>query len=98
MKMKLTAAVCIVVGSPGTGNALAQSIDLPTSKQLPAEVPGHPQKVNSQPVSMVVSPDKRYVVTVNDGYGTYESGYDQSLAVLDTQTGKVEDFPDDRTL
>ena len=44
-----------------------------------------------------VSPDGRYVVTVNAGYGTYESRYEQSLAVLDTRTGKVADFPDDRT-
>ena len=37
------------------------------------------------------------MVTVNAGYGTYESKYEQSLAVLDTQTDKVTDFPDDRT-
>jgi DNA-binding beta-propeller fold protein YncE len=75
----------------------AQTIDLPTSKQLTEEVPGHPQRVNSLPISMAVSPDKRYVVTVNAGYGTFESKYDQSLAVLDTQTGTVADFPDART-
>ena len=46
---------------------------------------------------MAVSPDGRYVVTVNAGYGTFESKYDQSLAVLDTQTGALADFPDDRT-
>ncbi len=46
---------------------------------------------------MAVSPDGRYVVTVNAGFGTYESQYLQSLAVMDTQTGKLTDFPDDRT-
>ncbi len=46
---------------------------------------------------MAVSPDARYVVTVNAGYGTFESGYMQSLAVLDTRTGTLADFPDDRT-
>src|SRR5579863_5363957 len=75
----------------------AQSIDLPTSKQLIGEIPGHPQRLNSLPASIAVSPDKRYVVTVNAGYGTFESQYDQSLAVLDTQTGTVSDFPDSRT-
>jgi DNA-binding beta-propeller fold protein YncE len=74
-----------------------QSIDLPTSKQLIEEIPGHPQRLNSLPISMAVSPDKRYVLTINAGYGTFESQYDQSLAVLDTQTGTVADFPDDRT-
>ena len=75
----------------------AQTIDLPTSKQLMGEVPGHPHRINSLPISMAVSPDKRYVVTINAGYGTFESKYKQSLAVLDTQTGTAADFPDDRT-
>ena len=72
-------------------------IHLPTSKTLGA-VPGGPKRLNSLPMSMAVSPDARYVVTVNAGYGTFESRYMQSLAVMDTQTGKVEDFPDTRTL
>ena len=46
---------------------------------------------------MAISPDGRYVVTLNSGYGTFESQYDQSLSVLDTQTGKLADFPDPRT-
>ena len=73
-------------------------IDLPSSKQITGVVPGDPQRLNSLPVAMAVSPDGRYVVTVNGGYGSYESRYMQSLAVLDTKTGKVEDFPDERTL
>src|SRR5208337_5152204 len=76
----------------------AQSIDLPSSKQLIGEIPGHPQRLNNLPISMAVSPDARYVVTVNAGYGTFESKYEQSLAVLDTQSGALKDFPDDRTL
>jgi DNA-binding beta-propeller fold protein YncE len=72
-------------------------IDLPSSKQLIGDAPGHPQRTNGLPISMAVSPDGRYVVTVNAGYGTFESEYDQSLAVLDTQTGALADFPDPRT-
>jgi DNA-binding beta-propeller fold protein YncE len=74
-----------------------QTIDLATSKQIVRPVPGSPQRINSLPMSIAVSPDGRYVVTVNAGYGTFESKYMQSLAVLDTQTGSIEDFPDDRT-
>ncbi|MGC1463084.1 MAG: beta-propeller fold lactonase family protein [Terracidiphilus sp.] len=74
------------------------SIDLPSSKQLIGEIPGHPQQLNNLPISMDVSPDGRYVVTVNAGYGSFESKYDQSLAVLDTTTGTLTDFPDDRTV
>ncbi|MBB5339193.1 bifunctional YncE family protein/alkaline phosphatase family protein [Tunturiibacter gelidoferens] len=84
-----------------TGSMSAQSgstaIDLPTSKRILQPVPGSPQRLNGLPMSMAISPDQRFVVTVNAGYGTFESGYKQSLAVLDTQTGVVEDFPDDRT-
>jgi DNA-binding beta-propeller fold protein YncE len=76
----------------------AQTLNLSTSKQLIEPVPGHPQRLNSLPITMAVSPDGHYVVTVNAGYGTYESQYEQSLAVLDTQTGTVADFPDARTV
>jgi len=82
----------------GTGLLVAQTVDLPTSKQLIGEIPGHPLRLNSLPMSMAVSSDGRYVVTVNAGYGTYESLYEQSFAVLDTQTGALADFPDARTL
>ncbi|WP_035348419.1 bifunctional YncE family protein/alkaline phosphatase family protein [Edaphobacter aggregans] len=100
----LAGAVAIVglvvvagTGQTVAGQAIGQGIDLPTSKLL-RPVPGGPERLNSLPMSMGVSPDGRYVVTVNAGYGTYESRYMQSLAVLDTQTGKVADFPDDWTL
>src|SRR5580692_5396521 len=82
----------------GAGVVAAQTVDLATSKQLIGEIPGHPQRLNSLPMSMAVSPDGRYVVTVNAGYGTRESNFEQSLSVLDTRTGTLADFPDDRTL
>ena len=72
-------------------------VDLPSSKQIVGVAPGNPQRVNSEPVSMAVSPDGRYVVTVNAGYGTFESKYEQSLAVMDTRTGRVVDFDDGQT-
>jgi YVTN family beta-propeller protein len=71
-------------------------LNLPSSKEL-GTAPGNPQRLNSLPMSIALSPDGRYVVTVNAGYGTFESRYEQSLAVMDTQTGKVMDFPDART-
>src|SRR5580658_9715806 len=98
MDMKVSIAVAGTVLSIAAGSVAAQTVDLPTSKQLIGEIPGHPQRLNSLPMSMAVSPDRRYVVTVNAGYGTFESKYEQSLAVLDTQTGILEDFPDNRTL
>ncbi len=88
------AGVC-VGQEVGTGQ---KAIDLPTSKQISRPVPGQPQRLNSLPISMAVSPDGRWVVTVNAGYGTWESGYMQSLAVVDTRTGAVTDSPDERTM
>jgi DNA-binding beta-propeller fold protein YncE len=79
------------------GQANEAAIDLPTSKQILRSVPGNPQRINGLPMSLAISPDRRFVVTVNAGYGTFESEYKQSLAVMDTQTGLVEDFPDNRT-
>ena len=98
---RVFAAFAVCIGSIALSAQTAQtnpSIDLPSSKQLIGEVPGHPQRINSEPISMAVSPDGRYVVTVNAGYGTFESKYDQSFSVLDTATGTLADFPDARTL
>jgi DNA-binding beta-propeller fold protein YncE len=81
----------------GTAAALAQSINLPTGKQILAPVPGKPQRLNSLPMAMATSPDGRYVAIVNAGFGTAESNYQQSIAVLDTTTGALKDFPEKRT-
>ncbi|HTX76518.1 MAG TPA: bifunctional YncE family protein/alkaline phosphatase family protein [Terracidiphilus sp.] len=91
---RLSLAAALLLAAP---LVFAQAINLPSSKQILPGVPGNPQRLNSLPVSMAVSPDQRYVVTLNDGYGTFESKYEQSLAVYDTQTGALHDFPDDRT-
>ncbi len=97
MSTKARFLIVVSVVALSASGLAAQSTDLPTSKQLIGEAPGHPQRLNSLPSSMAVSPDHRYIVTVNDGYGTFESKYEQSIAVLDTQTGTLTDFPDDRT-
>jgi DNA-binding beta-propeller fold protein YncE len=96
MNRAFSVVCAALLAGPALG--FAQTVDLPTSKQLLGEIPGHPQRINSLPMSMAVSPDGHYVLTVNAGYGTFESKYDQSLAVLNTETGAVTDFPDARTL
>jgi DNA-binding beta-propeller fold protein YncE len=77
---------------------MPRALDLPTSKQLITPTPGDPRRTNSLPMSLAVSPDRRWVVALNAGYGTFESGYMQSVAVLNVRTGGVRDFPDARTL
>ena len=84
-----TVTLCCLAGSMGFG----QVIPLPSSKQIVAPVPGSPQRLNSLPMTMAWSPDHRYLALVNAGYGTAESDYDQSVAIVDTQTGKLTDVP-----
>jgi DNA-binding beta-propeller fold protein YncE len=92
-----SAALLFGTGSFASLCGRAQTVNLSTSKELIGEAPGRPQRLNSLPISMAVSPDGRFIVTVNAGYGTFESNYEQSLAVLDTRTGALTDFPDART-
>jgi DNA-binding beta-propeller fold protein YncE len=75
----------------------SRTIPLPTSKQLAEPAPGSPQMLNSLPMTAAVSPDGRYLAVVNAGFGTFESRYQQSIAVLDIKTGAVTDFPEPRT-
>ncbi len=89
------AAVLWVVGS---GLARAQTaVNLPSSKQVATVLPGAPARINSLPMSMVISPDGQYAATLNAGYGVAESQYDQSVLVVNLKTGAQVDFPDSRT-
>ena len=72
---------------------IGQNIPLPSSKQIMTPVPGSPQRLNSLPMTAAWSPDHRYLALVNAGYGTVESDYEQSVAILDTTTGKLTDYP-----
>jgi DNA-binding beta-propeller fold protein YncE len=84
------------VRAQGTDASAQKPIDLATSKQLLPPAAGDPQRLNSLPLSVVASPDGNWVVAVNAGFGTVASQYHESLAVMNTHTGKVQDFPDPR--
>jgi hypothetical protein len=71
--------------------------NLSTSKVLLEPVPGAPRRLNSLPMGIAQSSDGRFLAILNAGYGTYESQYAQSIALLDTHTGKLADFPELRT-
>ncbi|HUI40551.1 MAG TPA: phosphoesterase, partial [Terriglobia bacterium] len=73
-----------------------QALPISTSKQLPLPAPGDPQRLNSLPLTAALSPDGRYLAILNNGYGSAESGYNQSIAVLDLQTDRLTDYPDAR--
>ena len=69
---------------------------LSTSKAILNPVPGQPQRTNSFPVTLALSPDGRYLAALNDGYGTAESHDEQSIAILDLKTNQLSDYPDSR--
>ncbi len=102
MRVVAAAAFCVCVSAGWAQQAPVEKpgghIDLPSSKQIVGVVPGNPQQLGTLPIAIAVSPDGRWVVTVNGGYGSLESSYEHSVAVLDTTTGKVTETPDPRTL
>ena len=69
---------------------------LPSSKQLLSPSPGRLASTNSFPVTLASSPDGRWLALLNAGFGTPESEYRQSIAIVDTRTEQVSDFSDPR--
>src|SRR5271165_1018267 len=76
--------------------AQKQEISLPSSKTLHIPAPGSPQRTNSLPTTIALSPDGKYLAILNNGYGAAESKFQQSIALLDLTTNQVQDFPDQR--
>ncbi len=81
---------------PAQETSKKKSISLPSSKILLGPAPGHPQRTNSFPTALALSPDGRYVALLNNGRGVEESGYQQSIAIVDLASQQVRDFPDPR--
>jgi DNA-binding beta-propeller fold protein YncE len=96
----LVAFVALALAVWGVTRKMAQegreAVHLATSKTLLLPAPGGPQKINSFPIAAAISPDGRYLAILNNGYGTPESHYQQSIAVMDLTTNQVMDFPDVR--
>jgi DNA-binding beta-propeller fold protein YncE len=88
----------LFISRPGRAQEQEGSRQLPisTSKSLLLPAPGDPQRLNSLPLTAALSPDGRYLAILNNGYGSEESNYDQSIAVLDMQSDKLTDYPDAR--
>src|SRR3954466_13615379 len=93
------ALTCLLAGAVALGqsaDADRSTIMLPTSKMLSTPSPGHIASTNNFPVTMVLSPDSRYAVLLNDGYGTQETLARQSIAVLNLEKNEIVDYPDAR--
>ena len=83
-------------GADGFPEAWNKAVDLPSSKLLQEPVIGEPQRTNSFPTAVALSPDGKYLALLNNGRGTAESKYEQSIAILDLATNQLRDFPDPR--
>jgi len=88
-----------LVALPVSGWVLAFMAHDTADKNLPSghllgNVPGNPQQTNNLPTVLAVSPDRRYVAVLNNGYGAYTSDLRQSVAILDVATNQLTDFPE----
>lgn len=97
--LRCAVAICFAILVPASAVIADDDDDggqpISTSKKL-SRAAARGQKTNSFPVTMALSPDKRWLAILNNGYGTRESGLAQSIAVLDLKTNKLVDFPDVR--
>src|SRR5215472_7675425 len=91
----LVASIFTALTLPGAAQTRGD-VDLPSSKVISAPAPGSPQRTNSLPVTAALSPDGKYLALLNSGFGSVESDYRQSIAIVDTVIGQVRDFPDPR--
>ena len=102
--MNLRRVVALVVVGLGVAAVAAQivaskakkEIPLATSKRLLEPAPGEPQRTNSLPVTAALRPDGKYLALLNNGYGSAESSFCQSIALLDLANNQLRDFPDAR--
>ena len=73
---KLTWITLLAIRSPAWFSSMWSSHRLPEIFPVVAcswKSQGHPQETNNLPTVLAVSPDKRYVAVLNNGYGSYTS-------------------------
>src|SRR5262249_32815389 len=88
-------ACTVAVGMLMSSRQVLSQVHLPSGATIPRSVVAG-QPVNSFPAAIAVSPDKRFAVVLNNGYGIPHSKSSQSLTVLELASGKTTDFPDVR--
>ncbi len=90
----LAGAVLLAAAVPSP--AQQKDLPLPSSKTLQLPAPGSPQRTNSFPTALALSPDGKYLAILNNGRGTAEAKFQQSIALLDLASNQLRDFPDAR--
>jgi DNA-binding beta-propeller fold protein YncE len=96
-KLAWSLPFAVVTCAWGGGGSKPQApIHLPSSKDLIAPLPGAPQRLSSFPSAIARSSDNRYLAVLNNGFGTPDSDFRQSIAIVDTAKNTLTDFPDVR--
>ncbi len=91
------ALMCLLASSASAQtSAHDKEVKLPSGKLLSLPAPGGPQRTNSLPTAVALSPDGKYLAILNNGYGTAESRFQQSIALLELTSNQLRDFPDPR--
>ena len=90
------AVICLLLACATAAAQEPAEIPLPSSKLLLAPAPGEPQRTNSLPLAMALSPDGKYLALLNNGYGTAETAGEQSIAVFDIANNRLADYPEAR--
>ena len=88
--------LCLLAVLAGAQSQPGKEVQLPSSKVLVLPAPGRPQRTNSFPTAVALSPDGKYLAILNNGYGTPGSSFQQSIALLELATNQLRDFPDPR--
>ncbi len=91
----LIAVLSTAAAAQGAGPQ-EKDIGLPTSKLLHVPAPGEPERTNSLPLALAVSPDGRWMAALNNGFGAKESQGRQSISMVELSSHRVTDFPDAR--
>ncbi len=73
-----------------------RELPLPSSKVLEHPTPGSPRRTNSFPTAIVLGPDGKYLAILNNGRGTADAKFQQSIALLDLASNELRDFPNAR--
>ena len=99
LALALLCASALLVAQTPSSRPITESrktVNLPSSKRLVTPALGAPQRITSFPATIAISPDKHYAAILNQGWGLPEFDYDQSIAIVDVQSGKLTEFPDAR--
>ena len=97
MKLRLLVLLLVAYSAVAQTKQTKKPVNLPSSKVLLTPAPGDPQTgIGSLPVAVTLSPDGRYLASLDAGYGRLEFQSQQGIGMLDLATNKIAFYTDAR--